>query len=168
MCCPLIPNYWDDLGDKIHIGSRITTKMKLIPLSGLSNLDIKHVIGGGPRLLKSGEIYISKNSEQFKTDIAKSRAARTAVGINSEGDLVFAAVDKCSESPSHAKSAGVTLEELAVIMKGLGCVDAMNLDGGSSSTMVLNDAVINVPSRRSRNTREQRDINWKVAARNEA
>jgi exopolysaccharide biosynthesis protein len=142
----LDPNYWDELGDKIHVGSRISTKMKLIPLSGLSNLEIKHVIGGGPRLLKSGEIYISKNSEQFKTDIAKSRAARTAVGINSDGSLVFATVDKCSESPSRAKSAGVTLEELAVIMKNLGCVEAMNLDGGSSSTMVLYDNVVNVPS----------------------
>ena len=142
----LDPNYWDSLGDKIHIGSRIETKMKLIPLSGLSNLDIKHVIGGGPRLLKSGDIYISKNSEQFKTDIAKSRTARTAVGINKEGLLVFATVDKCQESTEHAKSVGVTLEELAQIMKDLGCIEAMNLDGGSSSTMVLNDKVINTPS----------------------
>jgi hypothetical protein len=142
----LDPNYWDALGDKIRIGSRITTKLKLIPLSGLSNLEIKHVIGGGPRLLKSGDIYISKNSEQFRTDIAKSRAARTAVGINRGGSLVFVTVDKCTENPYHTKSAGVTLEELAQIMKDLGCMEAMNLDGGSSSTMVLNDAVINVPS----------------------
>lgn len=142
----LDPNYWDALGDKIHVGSRITTKLKLMPLSGLSNLEIKHVIGGGPRLLKSGELYVSKNSEQFKTDIAKSRTARTAVGINKEGNLVFATVDKCLDGPSRVKSVGVTLEELAQIMKDLGCVEAMNLDGGSSSTMVLNEEVINSPS----------------------
>jgi hypothetical protein len=142
----LDPNYWDALGDKIYFGSRITTRLKLMPLSGLSHIDIKHVIGGGPRLLKSGELYVSKNSEQFRTDIAKSRTARTAVGINRDGNLVFVTIDKCQEGPLRAKSVGVTLEELAQIMKDLGCRDAMNLDGGSSSTMILKGAVINAPS----------------------
>lgn len=141
----LDPNYYDVLGSKIQVGSGIHTTMKLIPLSGLANLDIKHVIGGGPRLLKSGQVYISRNSEQFKSDIANSRAARTAVGINKEGKLVFATVDKCRQSASSAKSAGATLDELAQIMKDLGCVDAMNLDGGSSSTMVISSEIINTP-----------------------
>jgi hypothetical protein len=142
----LDPSYYNTLGDKVKIGSYIHTTLKLMPLSGLANIEIKHVIGGGPRLLKSGQVYISRNSERFKNDISKSRAARTAVGINKEGNLVFVTVDKCSASTSSAKSAGATLEELAQIMKDLGCVDAMNLDGGSSSSMVLNGAVINTPS----------------------
>ncbi len=142
----LDPSYYDILGSKVKTGSRIHTTLKLIPLSGIPNLEIKHVIGGGPRLLKSGQVYISKNSEQFKSDIAKSRAARTAVGINREGNLVFATVDKCLPAAGRAGSAGATLEELARIKKDLGCVDAMNLDGGSSSTMVLKDQVINVPA----------------------
>jgi len=41
---------------------------------------------------------------------------------------------------------GATLEELAQIMKDLGCVDAMNMDGGSSSTMVISSEVMNAPS----------------------
>jgi hypothetical protein len=139
-------NYYDILGNKVRNGSKIYLTLKLIPLSGIPNLDIKHVIGGGPRLLKSGQVYISGNSEQFKSDIAKSRAARTAVGINKEGNLVFATVDKCKQSAASAKSVGTTLEELALIMKDLDCVDAMNLDGGSSSTMVLSSEVINAPS----------------------
>ncbi len=142
----LDPTYYNTVGNKVKIGSRIHTTLKLMPLSGLTNLEIKHVIGGGPRLLKSGQIYISRNSERFKNDIAKSRAARTAVGINKEGNLVFVTVDKCGQSATSAKSAGATLEELAQIMKDLGCVDAMNLDGGSSSVMVLKGDVINTPS----------------------
>jgi hypothetical protein len=142
----LDPTYYNTLGNRVKIGSRIHTTLKLMPLSGLANIDIKHVIGGGPRLLKSGQIYISRNSERFKNDIAKSRAARTAVGINKEGNLVFVTVDKCGPSATSGKSAGATLEELAQIMKDLGCVDAMNLDGGSSSTMVLKGDVINTPS----------------------
>ena len=142
----LDPSYYEALKDKIRIGTRVHTSLKLIPLSGLSNIDIKHVIGGGPRLMKAGQIYISKNSERFQSDIAKSRAARTAVGITKDGLLAFATVDKCQKGPDREKSVGVTLEELAQIMKELGCVDAMNLDGGSSSTMVLSSEVINSPS----------------------
>jgi hypothetical protein len=139
-------SYYETLGNKVKIGSKVITTLKLIPLSGIPNLEIKHVIGGGPRLLKSGQIYVSKNGEKFKSDIAKSRAARTAVGITKDGTLVFATVDKCKQTSDAARSAGATLEELAQIMKDLGCVDAMNLDGGSSSTMVLNDKAINSPS----------------------
>ena len=142
----LDPNYYNVLGSKVKVGSRIHITMRLIPLSGLGNIDIKHVIGGGPRLLKAGQVYISRNSERFRSDIAKSRAARTALGINKDGNLVFATVDKCSQSRKASKSVGATLEELAQIMKDLGCVEAMNMDGGSSSTMVINSEVINTPS----------------------
>ncbi|MFH1709810.1 MAG: phosphodiester glycosidase family protein, partial [bacterium] len=156
----LDPNYYNVLGNKVKIGSKIRTTLKLMPLScldgrqaGLANLDLKHVIGGGPRLLKSGQIYISGNSERFKNDIAKSRAARTAVGISKEGNLIFVTVDKCppagragKQGASYSKSVGATLEELAQIMKDLGCVDAMNLDGGSSSTMIVSSEVMNIPS----------------------
>jgi len=142
----LDPSYYDLLGKKVKTGSKIHAAIKLMPLSGLTNIELKHVIGGGPRLLKSGQVYISRNSERFKSDIAKSRAARTAVGINADGNLVFATVDKCDQSGNASKSVGATLEELAQIMKELGCVDAMNMDGGSSSTMVISSEVINTPS----------------------
>lgn len=140
------PTYYETLGSKVGIGSEVGLTLKLIPLSAIQDLEIKHVIGGGPRLLKAGNIYISKNSEKFKSDIAKSRAARTCVGISKEGTLIFATVDKCKQSTTSNKSVGVTLEELAQIMKDLNCVDAMNLDGGSSSTMVLSSEVLNIPS----------------------
>lgn len=139
-------SYFESIGDKAKIGSKIGLVLKLIPLSAIPNLDIKHVIGGGPRLLKSGQIYISRNIERFKNDVAKSRAARSAVGIMRDGSLAFVTVDKCKQAQNTAKSMGVTLEELAQIMKEIGCADAMNLDGGSSSTMVLSAEVINNPS----------------------
>ena len=43
-------------------------------------------------------------------------------------------------------SVGMTLEELAELMIELGAVDAMNLDGGGSTTMVIRDMVLNIPS----------------------
>lgn len=137
----LDPAYYGSLGDRLKVGSKVNLTLKLIPLSAISSIETKHVIGGGPRLLKMGQIYISGNSEKFKNDVANSRAARTAVGISKEGILVFATVDKGKQS------AGATLPELAQIMKDLGCVDAMNLDGGGSSTMVISGEVINSPVR---------------------
>ena len=59
---------------------------------------------------------------------------------------MFVTVDKNKMSEKCQKSVGVTLEELAQIMKEVGCVDAMNLDGGSSSTMVISNEVVNCPS----------------------
>ena len=140
------PSYYETIGNKAKVGSRVNLSLKLMPLSSIPNLEIKHVIGGGPRLLKGGQVYISDNSERFKGDIAKSRAARTAVGISKDGLLVFATVDKNKQGTSASRSYGASLEELAQIMKDLGCVDAMNLDGGSSSTMVLSGEVVNAPS----------------------
>jgi exopolysaccharide biosynthesis protein len=142
----LDPSYYEKIGDKVKIGSRVGLTLRLTPLSSIPDLNIKHVIGGGPRLLKAGQVYISRNSEKFKNDISKSRTSRTAVGIAMDGTLIFTTIDKCKGGEGRAKSVGVTLEELAAIMKELGCVDAMNLDGGSSSTMVVSGEVVNCPA----------------------
>lgn len=142
----LDPSYYEKIGDKVKVGSKLKLTLRLTPLSSIPDLNIKHVIGGGPRLLKSGQVYISRNSERFKNDISKSRTSRTAVGIAADGTLIFTTIDKFKGGEGRAKSVGVTLEELAGIMKELGCVDAMNLDGGSSSTMVVSGEVVNCPS----------------------
>jgi len=140
------PNYYEKISGKATAGSRVYLSLMLMPLSSIPNLELKHVIGGGPRLLKAGQVYISKNSEKFKSDVANSRASRTAVGITGDGLLAFVTVDKCKQSAASQKSVGATLEELAQIMKEIGCVDAMNLDGGGSSTMVLSSEMMNSPS----------------------
>jgi exopolysaccharide biosynthesis protein len=142
----LDPTYYDNLGERARVGSIVNLTLRLTPLSSIPNLEIKHVIGGGPRLLKAGQVYISRNSEHFRKDVASSRTSRTAVGISSDGNLVFVTVDKCNANAKGPKSVGVTLEELAGIMKDFGCNEAMNLDGGSSSTMVVSGEVVNCPA----------------------
>jgi exopolysaccharide biosynthesis protein len=99
--------------------------------------DMLHVVAGGPRLVYNGEVYISSKEEKFKKDVSNSRAARTAVGITKKGDLLFVVVE------NNDKGKGATLEELSELMIKLGAVDAMNLDGGGSSTMVVNGAALN-------------------------
>ena len=105
-------------------------------------LGVVHAIGGGPRLVKDGKVHITSGEERFKADVAVGRAPRTAAGVPSDGKLLLVAVT--GRQAYH--SIGVTLEELANLMIELGAKDAMNLDGGGSSTLVVRDYVMNTPS----------------------
>jgi uncharacterized protein YigE (DUF2233 family) len=101
-----------------------------------------YAVGGGPRLVKDGKVNVTSVEEQFKPDVAFGRAPRTAVGVTDDGKLLLIAVT--GRQAYH--SIGVTLEELAHIALELGAKDAMNLDGGGSSTIVVRDYVMNTPS----------------------
>ena len=103
---------------------------------------VVYAVGGGPRLVKDGKANVTSLQEQFKADVARGRAPRTAVGVTDDGKLLLVAVT----GRQAYYSIGVTLEELADIMIELGAKDAMNLDGGGSSTMVVRDFVMNTPS----------------------
>jgi len=121
------------MAEKFKVKDPIQTYIKVIPYSA-SPAKIIHLISGGPRLLKQGKSYVSKHEEKFKPDIAEGRAPRSAVGITPQNELLLVAV------------AGATLEELAGILKSLGATEAMNLDGGSSSTLVVKGKAINNPA----------------------
>ena len=99
------------------------------------------VLGAGPMLVKDGTIYLTTKTEGFGSDVAGGRAPRTAIGITQEGKILLVVVDG-----RHTSSAGMTLLELALFMQELGAVEAMNLDGGGSSEMVIFDKVVNRPS----------------------
>ncbi|OGC10644.1 hypothetical protein A3J90_08545 [candidate division WOR-1 bacterium RIFOXYC2_FULL_37_10] len=111
-----------------------------------------HLIGGGPRLIKNGEIYITKQEENFRADVARGRAARTIVGIKNDGALLFVTVDgklkrkKREKERGEGHSIGMSLTEAAYFLKALGAVSALNLDGGGSSTMVVRGKIKNTPS----------------------
>ncbi|NCB41868.1 MAG: hypothetical protein EOM59_04535 [Clostridia bacterium] len=84
--------------------------------------DVYNAVGVERRLVNSGTV-------QTFTDT--TRAPRTAIGIKADGDIVLYTVDGRQSSYSM----GMTYAELAVRMKELGCVDAVNLDGGDSTMM---------------------------------
>ncbi|MEZ0372179.1 MAG: phosphodiester glycosidase family protein, partial [Candidatus Sericytochromatia bacterium] len=102
---------------------------------------IRHLIGGGPQLLKNGQIHITATEERFQPDIAQGRAPRTAFGLGANGELFLLVADG---RQSHSR--GLTLNELAQILKERGAVEALNFDGGGSSTLVIRDRVLNSPS----------------------
>jgi exopolysaccharide biosynthesis protein len=91
-------------------------------------------------LIKDNEIIPTKNDDDVF-------APRTAIGVNSEGNLIIFQVDGCEHCPYHDKQRrGLTLYQMAAVMASMECILAINLDGGGSSTSTLNGEVINTPT----------------------
>ena len=106
--------------------------------------EIKEAIGGfGAVLVKDGKINVTKNA-----NYTSSRASRTAIGITAEGKVVMMVLD----GRQLPRSAGGAMEEIAQIMLEAGCVHAINLDGGGSTTYLSKPAgsddiqLVNTPS----------------------
>ena len=104
--------------------------------------DIPTVIGAGPRLVMDGKIFVTADAEQFPKDIRVGRAPRSAVGVNQYGDYILAVVDG-----RQAHSKGCTLQEWAeILLNEFGAVNAINLDGGGSTELIVKDNLVNKPS----------------------
>jgi exopolysaccharide biosynthesis protein len=112
---------------------------------------IKHIMAGGPRLVKNGYLDINSEEEQIQKDVAQGRAARSAVGITADNQLLMVVVEGLSRTKENGNGAdfstGMSLEELAQLMFDLGAKDAVNFDGGGSSTLIVKDQLINHPVR---------------------
>lgn len=102
---------------------------------------LEHIVGGTPVLVSRGTIIEDYSSEQTLESFLVKKHPRTAVGIRDTGEWVFVVVD----GDFYGFLSGMTMKELAKLMLELGCVEALNLDGGSSSTMVIEGIVINEP-----------------------
>lgn len=101
----------------------------------------------GPALVENGEVAVGESTEVGK---AMANNPRTAVGIIDELHYVFVVADGRS-----SESEGLSLCELAQVMKDLGCETAYNLDGGGSSTMYFNGRIINKPTTSGRSIKER-------------
>jgi exopolysaccharide biosynthesis protein len=102
---------------------------------------VVEAVGGGPRLVRDGRISVEWASEKFATSHALRRHPRTAAGVKPDGHVVLVVVDG-----RQWRSIGMTLGELAQLMLDLGCRDAVNLDGGGSTTMWVRGEIVNSPS----------------------
>lgn len=124
-----------------QVGDEIAIVQEII--SGDADFSaIPNVIGAGPRLVKDGKVYVTAAAEKFPNDISKGRAPRSAVGVTVYGDYIFAVVDG---RQSHSR--GCTLEEWAnILVKNFGAYNAINLDGGGSTELIVKDSLVNKPS----------------------
>ena len=105
------------------------------------------VLSFGPALISDGEISVSEEEEVGK---AMESNPRTAIGFLEDGSLVFVVSDGRTE-----KSEGLSLYEMAEFLTSIGVVNAYNLDGGGSSTMVYRGELINNPTTSGRSIKER-------------
>ena len=100
--------------------------------------NVQHIISGGPYLLKDNQIFIDMTAQKLQS--IGGRNPRTAIGYTEDNNLVLVAVDG-----REGSSVGLTLVELAKLMKTLGCTNAINLDGGGSTVMYIKGRIVNHP-----------------------
>ncbi len=110
---------------------------------------VVNLLAFGPSLVENGEIAVDTNSEVGQS---MSSNPRTAIGIIDENHYIIIVSDgRTSESE------GLSLYQLAEIMKSYGVKTAYNLDGGGSSTLYFNGQVINKPTTNG-NTISERSV----------
>ncbi len=99
------------------------------------------ITNGVPQLIKNSKIDITWEQEKSSKSFVETRHPRTAVAKLKDGKLLMITVDGRSEA-----SGGIGLQDLAEYLLSLGATDAMNLDGGGSTTMFVDGKIVNKPS----------------------
>ncbi len=100
--------------------------------------EIEHLFTAGPLLVEGGEPVFQSIQEGFTGTILQPNT-RSALGITSDGSVLLVV----AEAASGSGRVGLTFEELALLMVDLGAQEALGLDGGGSSTLYVEDRVVN-------------------------
>jgi exopolysaccharide biosynthesis protein len=101
----------------------------------LKKWKLNWAVGGGPVLVKDGAIFISNNEEKkFAGKAIADHHPRTAMGYTKDGYIILLAV----QGRMKNIAVGTTLTETAKIFIDLGAIEAINLDGGGSSCLLIN------------------------------
>jgi hypothetical protein len=129
----------------LHVGAGTAT---IAPLAALAPLPAGDLLQAGPALVAGGRPLVAEGDDpegfsaggaQFDSDITAGRHPRAAVGFDGSR---FLAVATEGRSPDEA---GLTLAELATVRAGLGAEAALNLDGGGSTSLVVDGRLVNRP-----------------------
>ena len=97
--------------------------------------NVVSVVSGAPRLVKDGAIETYLDAGFTEARFTTASTPRTAIGTLSNGKLVLVSVG------------AATIQQMRELMLSLGCVDAVNLDGGASTAMYCNGTYIRTPGR---------------------
>ena len=104
-------------------------------IASLKKWKVQTAVGGGPVLIQDSQIKISNEAEQMFTGKAiNDKHPRTAMGYTNDGKLIVLVIQ--GRFPNKAE--GATLGQEAKILQDLHCREALNLDGGGSSCMLIN------------------------------
>ncbi|WP_334724062.1 phosphodiester glycosidase family protein [Nostoc sp.] len=113
---------------QLPIGTRVTISSATTP-TDFSRYP--HIIGAGPLLVQNRQIVLDAKAEKFSNAFIAEKAIRSGICTTATGTLMITAVH------NRAGGYGPNLAEHAQLMQLMGCVDALNLDGGSSTSLYL-------------------------------
>ena len=126
-------------------GAKLEVALSLEPLYGQQRELWKEaidIVSGGPRLVSGGATDVQPAREQFSYEFSETWHPRTAIGRRADGKILLVTVD----GRQPLLSAGMSLQMLAELLVSFDATEAMNLDGGGSTTMYLLGKVVNSPS----------------------
>ncbi|WP_018478705.1 phosphodiester glycosidase family protein [Pontibacter roseus] len=135
---PQLPAYRENAAIAVDVAGKVSIIRK--PKAGWETTAIPELLSSGPLLVFGGQVE-AMVPQAFNTN----RHPRTAIGITSDNHLLLVTVDGRS-----AEAQGMTNAELAQLMLTLGCTEALNLDGGGSTTLWIDgrgtNGIVNFPS----------------------
>jgi exopolysaccharide biosynthesis protein len=102
----------------------------------------QNILGAGPQLIRAGKIDITDKQEKMIANFATDLHPRTALAQLDSGKILLLTVD----GRQPGASVGMSLQTLAELLLQFGAVEAINLDGGGSTTMVVHNKIVNKPS----------------------
>lgn len=148
ICLPDRPE-WRGLIARFPVGTEVTYRL---PDHG-GKAPIQEAIAAGPVLVRDGHRVLDLEAEDFIPGVPpatfsgdetfdRNLLPRLAAGRTSAHEVIFAAVD----GRNFGQALGLTLRDTAKVMVALGCMDAVNLDGGSSKRMALQGEVLDLPT----------------------
>ncbi len=128
---------------------RISTSLRAAGRPVLQRGGVSSIVNGGPELVRDGRLHVTPMTDgfvrptnpSFYYGFSASRNPRTFAGVDARGRTLLATADGRSTD-----SLGLTILETGAVAKALGMHDALNLDGGGSTTMVVRGVVVNQPS----------------------
>ena len=129
----------------LRAGSPVRLNSKLVPVeSDMTDSwnEASFIVGGGPQLIKGGRVAITYQAEKIAPTFVSDRHPRTAIALLKDGRVLVVTVD----GRQPAVSVGMSLPELADLLLEFGATEAINLDGGGSTTMMVSGALVNKPS----------------------
>jgi hypothetical protein len=117
-----------DPGNVLAIATQVQIETSTFPTSFNA---FPNILGAGPLLVSNSQVVVNPLGEQFRPPFDTQAAPRSGIGQTADGTILLAATHNRLGGP------GPTLQEWALIMQKLGSVNALNLDGGSSTSLYL-------------------------------